>query len=637
MSTALRTLIIEDQTSDVELMVYQLRRAEFDVIYQQVQTEGEYRAALEAIQAGMSVDIILADYNLPQFNAIQALKLLQTYHLYIPLIVVTGMIGEEAAASCIRHGAVDYLLKDRLGRLGTAVTRALQQKQLQEEKKQSERRFRALIENSLDGIALIGVDGVIQYVGPSAYRILGYNSEKLPGSVAFEHIHPDDLPEVMGVFRKILFTPNQVYPVQFRFRHKKGSWVWLDVVGNNLLAEPGIYAIVVNFRDITERKEIEEAMRQAQKLESLGVMAGGVAHDFNNLLTAILAQNSLALVKMAQDAPARVHIEKAVNATQRAADLTRQLLAYSGRGQFEIRPIHFNHLIEENWSLFQMTLPQHTVLRHELSEPLPLIDGDVGQMQQVIMNLVLNAAEAMTEQPNEVLVRTGTRTITAGEDYLLAPYAGDSLMPGRYVTLEVEDKGCGMDEKTLSRIFDPFFTTKFAGRGLGLASVLGIIRGHKGGMMVKSRVGKGTTFTLLFPVSQEETVEVETETAVSLSPPSSLLIIDDEEAVRHALADILTEEGIEVLLAADGATGVAIYEQHPQIQLIILDLSMPGLSGEETLRQLQTINPNAPIVLSSGYHQWEIGRRIPGLKVKGFLQKPYNIAALLNEIRQHLY
>jgi two-component system, cell cycle sensor histidine kinase and response regulator CckA len=397
------------------------------------------------------------------------------------------------------------------------------------------------------------------------------------------------------------------------------------------------YAVESLQRD-EQRQQAEEAMRQAQKLESLGVLAGGIAHDFNNLLVAMLGQTSLAMEQLPAESSARSHIEKAVGAARRAADLTRQLLAYSGRGQFQVLPINLNTLIQENLHLFEVAIPKNVRLVSNLAESLPFIDGDVGQMQQVIMNLVINAAEAIGRNLGTVRVTTDTYYITSADVHLWK-YIGSPLTSGLYVTLSVQDNGSGMDAATLSKIFDPFFTTKVTGRGLGLAAVLGIVRGHKGGLRVESEVGKGTTFTLYLPVSvaQPTTPTITDREQVPMVTHGLVLVIDDEKPVREAVTDILEAEGITVIAARDGRAGLALYrERQADVGLVLLDLSMPGLSGEETFHELRRISPNVSIILSSGYQQSEVTRRFAGQGLVSFLQKPYDVDALIQEVGRHL-
>ncbi len=387
-----------------------------------------------------------------------------------------------------------------------------------------------------------------------------------------------------------------------------------------------------------QRRHAEEAMRQAQKLESLGVLAGGIAHDFNNLLVAMLGQSSLALEQLPAGSAPRAHVEKAAGAARRAADLTRQLLAYSGRGQFQVLPINLNTLLQENLHLFEVAIPKNIRLVSDLAKSLPFIEGDVGQMQQIVMNLIINASEAIGRNLGTVRVTTDTYYITPA-DAPLWKYIGSPLAPGLYTTLSVQDNGSGMDAATLSKIFDPFFTTKVTGRGLGLAAVLGIVRSHKGGLRVESELGKGTTFTLYFPVSAAQptgqTISAAGQGAALTQ--GLVLVIDDEEPVREAVTDILESEGLTVITAPDGRAGLALYrERQADIRLVLLDLSMPGLSGEETFHELRRVNPRISVILSSGYQQSEVTRRFVSQGAIGFLQKPYDMDTLIQEIRRYL-
>lgn len=390
--------------------------------------------------------------------------------------------------------------------------------------------------------------------------------------------------------------------------------------------------------DITERKRAEEAMRSAQKLESLGVLAGGIAHDFNNLLVAMLSQSSLALAHLPPGEAARPHLEKAIRAATHAAELTRQLLAYSGGGQFHRRPLDLNALIRDNLHLLAVTMPKSVQLRTELAVGLPLIDGDTGQLQQVVMNLLINAGEAIGERAGVVTVKTAK--ITLGTDAVdWSRHTGEVMAPGPYVLLEVRDTGQGMSAETLSRIFDPFFTTKFTGRGLGLAAVLGIVRGHGGGLHVTSVPGAGTTFRLAFPVSSVQALPAEQPPRESSDTMSDLtvLVIDDEEPVRVAVADILESEGLTVLTAANGKDGLDVYARHrDRIGVVLLDLSMPGLSGEETFMRLREIDPDVRVLLSSGYNQTEVIRRFGDSGYAGFIQKPYDDVQLLDHLRRFM-
>jgi PAS domain S-box-containing protein len=423
----------------------------------------------------------------------------------------------------------------------------------------------------------------------------------------------------------------------WRHRKKDGTLIEVEITSHTLTLD-GRPAEVVLATDVTERRRTEEALHRAQKMESLGLLAGGIAHDFNNLLVAILGQTSLALSQVSEENPARVPIEKAVSAARRAADLTRQLLAYSGRGQFERRPIDLNRLIQENLHLFEVAVPKQVALRSDLVTPLPVIVGDAGQLQQVVMNLIINAAEAIGDQSGEVVVRT-QRLLLSREAAAAWQIGEEALAAGDYVLLSVSDNGHGMDAETLARIFDPFFSTKFTGRGLGLAAVLGIVRGHSGGLTVTSTPQVGTTFEIILP-GGETAAPVPTPTPAWQEVDMAqqlVLVIDDEAPVRDAVADILDLEGVVVLSAPDGRAGIDLYRQRQaDISLIMLDLSMPGLNGEETFRELRAINPDVRVLLSSGYSQDEVSARFAGQSAVGFIQKPYDAEQLVKEVKRQL-
>jgi PAS domain S-box-containing protein len=477
-----------------------------------------------------------------------------------------------------------------------------------------------------EGRFLLVNRAVAEAYGTTVDRLIGRtDADYARSEEEARHFRADDL-EVIRSGRAKLIPEEPITDSRGRVRFLQTTKIPFTFSGTG---RPAVLGVAI---DITERKAAEEALRRAAKEESLTVLAGGVAHDFNNLLAAILGHAALASAQLPPTSPARRHVEKAASAVERAADLTRQMLAYSGRGHFVVRPTDVNALVRENLPLLAVAAPKNVRLDARLADGVPLVDADVGQIQQVLMNLVINAAEAIGERGGSVVVSTGVRDVAAGDQGLWR-VSGYPLEPGPHVSLEVADDGPGMDADTVERIFEPFFTTKFTGRGLGLAAVLGVVRGHRGALSVESRPGLGTLFRLLFAPSRQAPVA---ETGPEPAPgPQRLtvLLIDDEEVVREMVREVLTHEGLEVLCAEDGAKGVALFREKAQaIDVVLLDLSMPGLGGEETYKLLREIDPGVPVILSSGYDHQEATRRFGSDGPAGFIQKPYRPRQLMAEI-----
>ncbi len=390
-----------------------------------------------------------------------------------------------------------------------------------------------------------------------------------------------------------------------------------------------------------ERRGLEAQVRHTQKLESLGVLAGGIAHDFNNLLTGILGNADMALMELNEKDPASESLRAIRDTAERAADLSRQMLAYSGKGRFIIEPIEINEVVSEMSHLLDASLSKSAIVRFDLEENLPLITGDATQIRQIIMNLMTNASDAIGDDNGVIALRTHATRCDRHE--LSQGYANEELPEGMYVCIEVEDTGTGMDEDTASRIFDPFFTTKFTGRGLGLAAVLGIVRAHKGTISVESSPGVGTTFRVLIPVSTDEDAVAAVHDAVREprsawnSSGGTVLLVDDEPTVRRVTQQMLERAGFDVVTASDGLKAIEAYQKHSgSIVCVLLDLTMPNMGGEETFRELRKLDPDLRIILSSGYGEKEITGRFVGKGLAGFIQKPYLAAKLVTKVRDVL-
>jgi PAS domain S-box-containing protein len=408
---------------------------------------------------------------------------------------------------------------------------------------------------------------------------------------------------------------------------KDGTRFPVEVNSMVLRDEQGkITGFVSANRDISERKRLENAMLQAQKLESLGVLAGGIAHDFNNMLVGILGNAGLALMELPSQSPARETIKQIEIAGQRAAELVRQMLAYSGRGRFVIQPLNLNALIEEMAHLLQVTISKSVILKFNFARDLAAVEADATQIRQVIMNLVVNAAEAIGEKNGVIAITTGAMRVD--DEYLAETYPMSDLKPGNFVFLEVADTGCGMDAETQARIFDPFFTTKFTGRGLGLAAVLGIVRGHQGAIKISSTPGRGTTFTVFLPGCQAGAAAAQVEQGLGSSSlfgsGKRVLVIDDDDTVRDVTSRVLEKIGFSVLQAAGGSDGLVTFRSRAhEITCVLLDLTMPNPAGEEVFREIRRLSLDTPVILMSGYNEPEISDRFTGKGLTGFLQKPY--------------
>ncbi len=376
----------------------------------------------------------------------------------------------------------------------------------------------------------------------------------------------------------------------------------------------------------------QERLLQAQKLESLGVLAGGIAHDFNNLLVGILGNAGLALMDLPSSSTVRPLLLDLQTAALRAADLTRQLLSYSGRGRFVLTAIDLGRLVEDMAQVLPTAVAGGVTLTYRLAPELPLIEGDASQIRRVVTSLIANASDAIGDRGGEVTVATSV--MHADGSFLADTFVDDQLAPGDYVCLEVSDTGAGMTPETAARIFDPFYTTKFVGRGLGLAAVLGILRGHKGAIQVESEPGRGTTLRAFFPVSANPSAATERRpTRAKAKAAGAILVIDDEEGVRLLARRIFERAGFPVLLACDGVEGVECFRQrHGEIAAVLLDVTMPRMGGEETFIELRRIRSDVRVLLSSGYSEQEAMSRFAGMGLAGFVEKPFCPQALLDKL-----
>ncbi len=395
-------------------------------------------------------------------------------------------------------------------------------------------------------------------------------------------------------------------------------------------------------RDISHRKntekeqrDSEDKMRQTQKLESLGILAGGIAHDFNNLLMGILGNADLVLRRLPESDPSVRNLTTILTAAQRAADLSKQMLAYSGKGAFIVEALLLNDIAREMKELLEVSISKSIKLQFQLADTLPPIEADATQIRQVIMNLITNASEAIGNGPGVITVTT--TSMECDRTSLSSGQLDDDLPEGTYVSCLVSDDGVGMDSATREKIFDPFFSTKFTGRGLGLAAVLGIVRGHNGAIRVVSTPNEGSEFEILLPASTATPVpradDITGPVETGKKSAKFVLIVDDEETVLTTTKQMLTEYGYQVLTAKDGHSSLAIFEKNADdISVVLLDLTMPKMGGEDTLAEMRKIRKNARIIIMSGYNEQEIANRFPGDGPNDLLEKPFGIASLIKKI-----
>jgi PAS domain S-box-containing protein len=470
---------------------------------------------------------------------------------------------------------------------------------------------------------------------PAAARIFGYSRQEAIGQDASFLVPLEDQTEVAGRREALLQSETGTRDSTENLT-RTGQRILCEWYNAALRDERGRFIGAICLADdVTDRRHAEGALRQSQKLESLGVLAGGIAHDFNNLLTAILGNTEVALDRIPDDPALRSALQRIETTTQRGSDLARQLLAYAGKAHFAVRPLDLNAIILAMGDLLSVSTNRSISIRTDLQPGLPPVEADSAQFQQVVMNLVINASEAIGEEPGTVTLRT--RGVVYDRAQLSTSFPGQVLEPGPYVRLEVQDNGCGMDAETIGRIFDPFFTTKFTGRGLGLSAMLGIVRGHRAGIRVESLPGVGTTFILLFPAS-EATVVLPPPEREPLRPMSgTILVVDDESILRDLARDGLENAGFRVLEARDGLEALEHFgPARDPIDLVLLDMTMPRMGGAEAFRRIRDLAPGVPVLLTSGYTQKESLESLAGLPPDGFLQKPFRVRELVGKVHDIL-
>ena len=512
-----------------------------------------------------------------------------------------------------------------------------EQKRAERALRDSEERFRRMVEIAGVGIWMVDTTAHTTFVNDRMVSILGYSKDEMLGRRCPYFLDPEERDRGWRDFQAC--KKRYIGPQEYRFRHKDGSIVWLDVTGTAMVDDTGTLTGILGMcTDVTDRKKNEQRLRQTQRLESLGILAGGVAHDFNNLLTTIMGNASLVLETLEPDSRYRAMLQDVIAGSERATQLTRQLLAYAGRDQGKLQSLDVAAAARELVPLLTVSIPKAVRLSLELEDGLPLVQADPAQLQQVMMNLVINAAESIPERtPGEVKIGVGRRRLQP-EDYR------DAVVPigpndREYVSFSVTDNGTGMDAPTQSRIFDPFFSTKFHGRGLGLSAVLGIVKGHGGTLTLRTAPEKGSVFNMLLPASRDAR-QVEAPSRPlrwrSATDVGTILFVDDEAALRTVAQRTLEQHGYGVLLAENGQQAIDVLAAHPEVRAVVLDLAMPVMSGDSASPVMHSLRPDVPLILSSGYSEWDAMERVGHNLVAGFLVKPYGSGVLVAKIEEVL-
>ncbi|MFH1436630.1 MAG: response regulator [Pseudomonadota bacterium] len=510
-------------------------------------------------------------------------------------------------------------------------------RKLQKELRDSEKNWRQLVENIPDVVMTVDRGGTIRAIN---HTVSGLTVKDVIGKKLYGYIAPEQR-DMMREHLEQAFIEGIPFSFEILGTGERGpGTAWYETRILPIQSGRNVEAVILISKDVTERRKKEEERRQlsdqlmhAQKLESLGVMAGGIAHDFNNLLTGILGSAGLALLDTPGDSPARESIEEIEKAAMRAAELCKQMLAYSGKGKFDVKPIDLSSAVKDMGHFLDASISKKITLRCNLSQDLPPVEADTAQVQQIIMNLVTNAADAIGEGIGVVHVKTGC--MDCDEAFLSASAINENLRPGTYAFLQVRDTGCGLDSETEGKLFDPFFTTKFTGRGLGLAAVAGIVRGHGGALRVQSTPGRGSTFTVLFPISAKPVRQKrEREPSGLLCGRGTVLLVDDEEEVRVTAGRMLERMGFTVLTASDGREAIDLFRAGShEILFVLLDMTMPHMSGDETFRELRRLRSEVRVILSSGYSEQDAVSRFRSDGLAGFIQKPYRFKDLREKIK----
>ena len=637
--------MVEDSEDDAELIRLEMRRASYEVEWRRVDTEPEFVDALND-----DWDLIISDYHMPRFDGLRAFRLYKERGIDTPFLFVSGALGEERAVEAMRAGARDYLIKGNLGRLNAAVRRELAEAQnrqsrrvAEESAERGQRRLAMAVEASGAGVFEYRIPADADtYVGERFAEILGYGLDDLPSdgqllTWLFDRVHEEDLADVRAAYERFVVGKSERYAVEMRLRHRQGRWIDVSASAKAVDRHPdGTAARVVGVLvDVSEHRRLEIQFRQAQKMEAIGRLAGGVAHDFNNLLTAILSFGGFALQEIPEGHPAHDDIREIIASARRAENLTAQLLAFSRRQPIRPKVLSVNDLVTNMDRMLRRVVGEDVVVSTVLEPNAWNVRVDPGSLEQVVANLAVNARDAMPLGGKLII-----ETQNARLDETYGMEHGVKVRPGDYVLLAVSDTGSGMDAQTQAQVFEPFFTTKEAGKGtgLGLSTCYGIVKQASGYLWVYSELGRGTTFKIYLPrVAEEEEPARAVRDRLVGGGCEKILVAEDDEQIRRIIVRVLGALGYDVATATNGREALSVAEEAGEaIDLVLTDVVMPEMSGQQLVEALKERRPDLKVIFMSGYtpnsivHRGEIEAGVP------MIQKPFTPELLAIRIREVL-
>lgn len=629
-----KILIVDDEPRMCESLKVLLSNEGYET-----QTGYSGQEALACL-AKCDIDLALLDIVMPDMNGLQIMDHIKKQNLDTLVIVITGHASVDSAIESLRRGAYDYLRKPfEFEELLKRVKNALDQKRLKKEYEivhgklaLSEKRYECLVNNSPDIIYTLGLDGSFTYVNPAWEKVLGHKMDQVIGKSFADFAHEEDVAQCVRLFTKVKQGGDTTRDTSCNLIDKEGTPRLFSMsAAPNLDARGNVIGIVGIFKDITEQRQLEGELAQAQKMKAIGTLAGGIAHDFNNLLMGIQGRASLMFLDTDSDHSHYEHLKSIEDIVESGAGLTKQLLGFARGGKYEVKPTSLNDLIDKTAHLFGRTKKEITLHTSYQKDIWPS-EVDRGQIEQVLLNLYVNAWHAM-DRGGDLYLQTKNVTLEKKD---VAPLG---VVPGNYVKISVTDTGVGINEETQSRIFEPFFTTKEMGRGtgLGLASAYGIIQNHGGVIDVDSEKGKGTTFNIYLPASAKKIPKEEDGPTTVLRGTESVLLVDDEDMIIDVGQEILEEMGYKVFLARSGKEAIETYEKNKhEIDMVILDMIMPDMGGGEAYDRMKEVDPNVKVLLSSGYSIEGQASDILARGCNGFIQKPFSVKRLSHTIRQVL-